>query len=185
MCTSVLVGWSWDSSTHSAPLKVNSKLDFRSAAYLWKDPFLTVISACKLGCSMNSAECYRTQAFCSPAANLPCLLGKVIILFFSEKFVRKSSFVELWSYIKHILYCLYLPFNFVISLWLGKSQYLRAQRRSCSVHVSGLIVIPRFILDFSLPWGQTGRKTILNITISFPDVIMLEERYRQLMVVIL
>lgn len=184
MCTSVLEGWIWDSSTHSAPQKVNSKLNFRSAAYLWKDPFSDSNFCMQVGKQNELCRILQNISIlqsCSWFA-LPSWESNNYVLF---RKICKKFFCWVVSNIKHIPYHLYLPFNFAISLWLGKSQYLRAQRRSCSVHVSGLIVMPRFILDFSLPWGQTGRKTIFNITISFPEAIILEERYRQLMVVML
>lgn len=84
---------------HSAFLMVNSKVDFRSPACFWNILFRQ-IPAHKLEFRINSAKCYSIHVLSHPAANFPCL-WKVIILFFSEIFVKKCFIAELWQNMFH------------------------------------------------------------------------------------
>lgn len=108
----------------------------------------------------------------------PALKRKIIILFSSEIFVKKISIAECWPNMFHTAHiCL---FTLLFLFGLG-SPSIWEPREGHAPYMSGLIVIPCFILDFSLPWGKADRKTLFNITINSPKAIMLQEKKNKIL----
>lgn len=106
----------------------------------------------------------------------PAAKRKIIILFSSEIFVKKISIAEFWPNMFHTAHiCL---FTLLFLFGLG-SPSIWEPREGHAPYMSGLIVIPCFILDFSLPWGKADRKTLFNITINSPKAIMLQEKKKK------